>query len=70
MQRDCSSVGGVLTTASCPDCVREETATVELWYSFKLVSGEVAGFACEDEEWKWTEGWLKYGVPDIGWPMQ
>ena len=28
MQRDCSSAGGVLTTASCSDCVREEMVTV------------------------------------------
>ena len=47
MQRDCPSVGGVLTTASCPDCVREEMVIVDLWYTFRLVSGEIAGFACE-----------------------
>ena len=56
MQWDCSSVGGVLTTASRPDCVREEMVTVDLWYSSRLVSGEIAGFACEDEESKWS-GW-------------
>ena len=34
------------------------------------MSGGIAGFACEDEESKWMGGWLKNGVPDIGWPMQ
>ena len=69
MQRDCSGVGGVPIAASWPDCVEEEIVKVDLEYPSKLVWEGLAGLACEDEESKWLEGWLKNGVPSIGWPV-
>ena len=45
---------------------------VDLWYSFRLVSGEIAGFACEKMKSLKVDGRVaeEWSAGYFGWPMQ